>query len=294
MCRRRCISCSCSDWAEGFLARVEAGQGLEASCRARAAGALSAGTDLGMDAIVIFAESALGLLELGLGHNDAALRHLQVVATRMRDGQVGEPGILWWAGDYIDAAWRCQRVGDAATVLRELEVQASATGRAWAQAVAARGRGVLAGAATFVDEFEDALAWHERLDAPFELARTKFDYAERLAEHGHRDAAALQLNEATELFERVGAQPWAARAAALAGGAAEPPVAMRSVLTERELEVATVVGRGASNQEAAEKLFLSVKTIDFHLRNAYRKLGLQSRTQLAVALERQGLLTTSA
>ena len=69
---------------------------------------------------------------------------------------------------------------------------------------------------------------------------------------------------------------------------------MRSVLTERELEVATVVGRGASNQEAAEELFLSVKTIDFHLRNAYRKLGLQSRTQLAVALERQGLLTTSA
>ena len=281
-------------WAEGFLARVEAGMGWEAPCRAHAGRALDAGADLGMEAIVIFAESALGLLELGLGRSDIAYAHLQAVATRMRDGEAGEPGILWWAGDFIEAAWRTRRVSDAATVLRELEAHATVTGRTWAHAAAARGRGLLAGSATFADEFEHALAWHEQLDAPFEVARTKLTYAERLLEHGQRAAAMVHLDEATELCDRVGAQPWAARARVLAGRDDESLVALRTLLTERELEVAMIVGRGASNQQAAKDLFLSVKTIDFHLRNAYRKLGLQSRTQLAVALERQGLLSPSA
>jgi DNA-binding CsgD family transcriptional regulator len=281
-------------WAEGLLARVEAGMGSEDSCRARAAASASAGRNLGMDAIVVFAESALGLLELGLAHNDAAFRHLQAVSTRMRESDVGEPGIVWWAGDFIETAWRCGRLGQAATGLRELEAQAATTRRTWPHAVAARGRGMLAGATTFADEFEHALRWHADLDAPFELARTKLAYGERLTEYGRIDAARIQLNEAAQLFARVGAVPWATRARTVAGEETDTAVAVRSLLTEREMEVATVVGRGASNQQAAEALFLSAKTIDFHLRNVYRKLGLQSRTQLAVALERQGLLVTPA
>jgi DNA-binding NarL/FixJ family response regulator len=246
-----------------------------------------------MEAIVIFAESALGLLELGMGHFDAAFRPLAEVERLMREGEVGEPGVLWWAGDYIDAARRSGRVREAASVLRALERQASATGSVWAHAVAARGRGSLAGAATYAQEFDDALVRHCELDAPFELARTQLAYAERLSEYEEREVAARHAEKARELFDRIGAAPWAARAGVLTGSSAQPHRSVRDVLTDREFEVASVVGRGASNQEAAAELYLSVKTIDFHLRNAYRKLGLTSRTQLAVVLERQGLLSSA-
>ena len=91
------------------------------------------------------------------------------------------------------------------------------------------------------------------------------------------------------MFERLGATPWTAQAARLLGDAAATDAPIP--LTKQERQVAALVGRGATNREAAEQLFLSPRTIDFHLRNIYKKLGVRSRTELAVHIAAQDSTT---
>ena len=161
----------------------------------------------------------------------------------------------------------------------------------WALATAARCEGLLA--ATLADAeaaFARALAAHDRLDAPFERARTLLRLGERRAEFGSADAEA-PLREAHAVFERLGAVPWTAQADRLLGTA--PATDLPVALTKQERQVAALVGRGATNREAAEQLFLSPRTIDFHLRNIYKKLGVRSRTELAVQIAAQDSTTVA-
>ena len=91
-------------------------------------------------------------------------------------------------------------------------------------------------------------------------------------------------------FEQLGARLWAERARAeLSSGrrAKRGPAPLRDLLTPHELEVAVVVGRGATNKEAAAALFVSPKTIDYHLASIYRKLEVRSRTELAALIARE-------
>ena len=151
---------------------------------------------------------------------------------------------------------------------------AAATDRSWARATAARGAGLLAADADDAETaFADALAEHRRLDAPFERARTLLVLGERRREFGRLDADE-PLGEALAAFERIGAVPWAAQARRLlgAGEGAGAGAGSPAALTRQERQVASIVGRGATNREAAEQLFLSPRTIDFHLRNIYKKL----------------------
>jgi DNA-binding NarL/FixJ family response regulator len=103
-----------------------------------------------------------------------------------------------------------------------------------------------------------------------------------------RDAA-----DACEVFHSLGATPWAARAEGLLGvsGSASPRPAqqqrMTATLTSAELRVALAIGRGASSREAADELYVSVRTVEFHLGNIYRKLALRSRTELALLVDRE-------
>ena len=151
----------------------------------------------------------------------------------------------------------------------------------WANAAAARCRGLLAAD----DEFEAPLqAALEHREMPFETARTRLVLGERLRRAGRRVEARADLREALAAFERLGAQPWAERARTELRASGErvrrgSPTAAEQ-LTPQELQVALEVARGSTNREAAAALFLSPKTIEFHLRNIYRKLGIRSRTEL--------------
>ena len=113
--------------------------------------------------------------------------------------------------------------------------------------------------------------------------------------HRRRGDARRALEEAVELFERSGAVVWAdrARADVAALGLKRGPA---DELTPMEERVARAVAGGSTNREAAASLFLSERTIEYHLRNVYRKLGLRSRSELAavLAVRTAGTLPTAA
>jgi DNA-binding NarL/FixJ family response regulator len=93
-----------------------------------------------------------------------------------------------------------------------------------------------------------------------------------------------------EIFHSLGARPWSSKCEAVLGLRAVADSnahAIAGQLTAAELRVALAIGTGASSREAAEQLYVSVRTVEFHLNNIYRRLGVRSRTELALLLERE-------
>ena len=121
--------------------------------------------------------------------------------------------------------------------------------------------------------------------APYERGRTLLAYGEWLRAVGRRDEARERLREALDAFERVGAAPFAERARRglrAAGAIARAPERSHEAeLTAHELRVAQLVAQGLTNREAAAALFGSAKTVEHHLRNVFRKLGVRRRAELA-------------
>ena len=124
----------------------------------------------------------------------------------------------------------------------------------------------------------------------FERARTQLAYGVRLRRARRRIDARAVLQPALETFVRLGAQPWADTAAdelAASGAAvARPDQSPTSRLTPRELQIAMLLTDGRTTREAAGALFLSPKTVEYHLRNIYIKLDIGSRGELADQLDR--------
>jgi class 3 adenylate cyclase/DNA-binding CsgD family transcriptional regulator len=276
------------------LARVEAGQGREEDCRAHLMRARKL-APVEIDAIAAYAISTLGFLELGLSRSEDASAYLAPLASQVRKRGLEEPGVIQWAPDLIEAHTRTGSVEDAARELHAFERQAGETQRNWALAAAARCRGLLASDEEFEESFGQALELHTRKPTPFEQARTELCLGERLRRSRRQTDARNHLRSALEAFEQLGADPWAERARielAASGETARPrgPSAANQ-LTPQELQVALVVGQGATNREAGAALFLSPKTIDAHLGRIYRKLSVRSRAELARLLAGEGALS---
>jgi DNA-binding CsgD family transcriptional regulator len=271
------------------LAQVEAAQGREDDCRAHAARAIEL-AEVRAGAAVAYAQAALGLLELGLGHPDAAEQHLLQLARTTGERGLREPGVIQWVPDLVEAQVRAGRPEEAAEMLAEFESAARDADRAWARAASARCRGLLAPEAEFESVFAEALELHAATPTPFERARTELCLGERLRRARRRADARAPLRSALETFEQLGAGPWAERARhelAATGETVRPRDAVAADgLTSTELQVALLVGKGATNKEAGAALFLSPKTIETHLGRVYRKLSVRSRTELAHVLAR--------
>ena len=133
--------------------------------------------------------------------------------------------------------------------------------------------------------FEAALALHEGLPMPFERARTLLCFGERLRRARQRADAREPLKEALETFERLGARGWAERTRTELRATGEQQARRTETaaeqLTPHELQIAVLVAQGMTNREAAAALFLSPKTIEYHLGQIYRKLDVRGRAQLA-------------
>jgi DNA-binding CsgD family transcriptional regulator len=266
------------------LAAAEALLGRAAEARTHATHALALAGAIMNVTFVGRANAALGLLELSLGHAGEAAAHLALVARAHARSDVVEPSLLEWMPDLVEAHIRSGRVDDAAALLEVFGRYADVAGRTWAQAVAERYRGLLA-ADDGTEHFEAALRLHDATPRLFERARTELCFGETLRRSGRRAAARPQLRAALETFERSGALPWADRARRELGATGESPAARApnavAQLTPQELQIALAVSEGRTNREVAEALFLSPKTIEYHLRNVFRKLDVRSRTELA-------------
>jgi DNA-binding CsgD family transcriptional regulator len=259
-------------------ARVEAGLGLEADCRAHAEQAVGTAVGLGIAQIAVWAISGQGLMHLGAGRWDEAAAAFDTIADA---NSVPEPGWLWWQADYIEALWRAGRAVDANEQLDVLGAQAAAVGRAWPTAAVERSSALLGRGGRPEEGFAAAIDGFHSIGAPFEEARTLLLRGEHRVREGRTSEGARDLAAARTIFDRIGARPWSDRASAARGEAQGGLPSLASRLTAAELRVAMAVGHGASNRQAAEQLFISVKTVDFHLQGIYRKLGVRNRTQLA-------------
>jgi DNA-binding CsgD family transcriptional regulator len=237
-------------------------------------------------AIRIYAVAAHGHLELSLGRIPEAVAALEPIVALTTELKQDEPALVQWRPDLIEALIRAGRTEDAARQLAVLERQAAATGGVWARAAALRCRGLLASdEEDFRAPLQEALALHAGLGMPFEEARTRLALGERLRRAKARAEAREPLQAALATFERLGAAAWAERAAAelratgqASGRRAE---AASARLTAHELQVALLVSQGMTNREVAAALFLSPKTIEYHLSQIYRKLDVRGRSQLA-------------
>jgi DNA-binding CsgD family transcriptional regulator len=268
--------------ASAYLSRVEATIGLAEDCRSHALEAIERAEPRGLHSLASWARSALGLLALGRGEPREAVRWFNAIADVTARGGAGEPGSLWWEADWVEALWRSGDVPGARRALARLEAEAAGSAGQWAAAAAARCRGLLASEVpeAFREPFEEARSGHDALGAPFELARTELCYGERLQAVGDDAEARRMLDHALDTFSQLGARDWVARVDRLVGGDVVRTDPLQG-LTSSELRVALAVGEGRSNREAAERLYVSVKTVDYHLQNIYRKLDVHSRSQLA-------------
>ena len=267
-------------------ARLTAARGREEESREAALEALRIAESEGIGAGLRFVHGALGFLALGLDRVDEAIVELEAVERILDGSGLREPTLVPWAPDLIEAYVRDGRDDEARRLLAVHEDQAASSGSAFAAATAARGRGILAD--DFEREFESALDLHDRRPMPFERARTLLAFGRRLHRARRRVAARERLREALVTFEQLGASAWATQAEnelRAAGGRRRRAAADEGELTAQELRVAAAVKRGATNREIAAELFLSPKTIEFHLRQIYRKVGVRSRTQLAATLD---------
>ena len=265
------------------LARVESALGREHEAREHLRTALGLAEGAGNVSVEHWAHGALGLLELGGGRLDAAVTHLERTARSMDALDVWHPSSLTWRGDLVEVQARLGRPGPAQRALARLEELADRTAGTWAAAAVHRARGMVVDDG-FEHHFGEALDALQRLSLPFERARTDLCCGERLRCAGRPADAIPHLWAAREEFARLGAHPWLARTDAELAACGEHPARLgRSGLdrlTAQELQVATAVAAGATNREAAAELFLSRRTVEHHLGNVYRKLGIHSRMHL--------------
>jgi DNA-binding CsgD family transcriptional regulator len=256
--------------------------GDEEACRARAAQVreLSAGLQSLTSA---GADCALAMLDLGCGRYQSALDWMRAATSGPARRN---PEVLYAYPVHVEAAVRAGRTDLAARPLAQFTAWAGAIGQRWATAVAARCAALTADDADAEPLWREAIAAHEGDGRPFEQARTRLLYGEWLRRNRRRAGARGHLLAAAAAFARMGARPWQERAEAelRAAGAGAPAVTADDPLarlTPQELQVVRLAAAGASNKQIGGQLFLSPRTVGFHLYRAFPKLGVTTREQLA-------------
>ena len=219
----------------------------------------------------------IAVLELGAGRYQAAL-----------DAAV-DAQALWTLlspEDAVEAAVRCGQSKIARAALDDFSPLAAAAGTPWALGITARCEALLAGDdPTAEDSYQSSIDLLQRTPVAFSLARSHLVYGEWLRRRRRRRDARRHLRTALESFEHTGALGFAERARselyATGERSRERSDQTRLQLTPQETQIARLAVEGAKNRDIASQLFLSTATVDYHLRNVYRKLGVSTRTQLA-------------
>ncbi|MFI5689564.1 AAA family ATPase [Streptomyces sp. NPDC051636] len=235
--------------------------------------------------------SALGLW--GLAHLDLASGNWAEAAAKLRRvarTRLGHPGVAIEAvPSYVEAAVRAGDRPRAERAAATFAPWAEAIGRGWPTALAARCRALLETGDT-EEHFRCALRLHPIGDRELELARTGLLYGEYLNRERRRSDARAQLREAADIFRRHGARLWLDRTRAELRATGDdwdpaenecPALEVQSgTLTSRQHQIVRLVAQGATNKEVAARLYLSPRTVDYHLRRIFERLGITSRADL--------------
>jgi DNA-binding NarL/FixJ family response regulator len=263
-------------------------QGRDRDCRAYAADAIAAARTSGLANANTAAEWGLALLDLGSGRPEDAADRLAGLRTAPR-GLAHPLLVLTSTPDLVEARIRAGRDEDARMAFAPLEAFAKPGAPPWTIALAARCRGLLSHGDEAERWFLEALRLHAAGDRPFDLARTELVYGEFLRRERRRIDARAQLRSALTGFEQFRAEPWAERARtelrATGETARKRDPGTIGQLTPQELQIAQLVGEGLSNKDIAAQLFLSPRTVEYHLHKVFAKLGVASRSELI----RQGM-----
>jgi DNA-binding CsgD family transcriptional regulator/tetratricopeptide (TPR) repeat protein len=260
------------------LAWVAGLRGDEDECRRRAEEVLGLSLEHGLAGAAAWATWSLAQLDIGRGRWGDALERLLAVETR----PFGVPVHSAW--DRVEAAVHAERPDIAERAIASLDAWAQSAHPPWLGAVLADCRGLTAGGPGDADaHFEAAV---EALDAarPLDRARIRLHYGEHLRRERRRADARHQLRAAFDGFDALGATPWAERARrelrATGETARKRDVSPLAELTPQELQVARMVADGATNKAVAAQLYVSPRTVEYHLRKVFTKLGIASRSDL--------------
>ncbi|MGY1550276.1 ATP-binding protein [Microbacterium sp. A588] len=228
---------------------------------------------------VALAKYAMAVLHNGLGEYSLA----QEAAAWACDS--GELSLSTTAlPELIEASVRSGDPDRAALALEQLSLRARACGTSWALGLEARSRALTISGPAAEEHYLEAIARLEESRLAAEAARAHLVYGEWLRRAGRRQDARKQLRTAHDLLSSMGAEAFAARAERELNATGEFPrkrtAQPADELTSHELHVARLVATGATSREVGTQLFLSPRTIEAHLRNIFRKLGITSRRQL--------------
>jgi DNA-binding CsgD family transcriptional regulator len=223
---------------------------------------------------------ASAVLYNGLGRYERALVAAQAALEYPRELATSR----WAPSEQIEAAVRSGKPELAADALRRLSQTTATSGTDWALGIEARARALLSDDETAESLYREAIDRLARTPVRVELARGHLLYGEWLRRERRRVDAREQLRTAHELCTLFGMEAFAERARAELEATGEHArsrtLESRDDLTPREAQISRLAAQGATNPEIAAQLFISPSTVDYHLRKAFRKLGVKSRYQL--------------
>jgi DNA-binding CsgD family transcriptional regulator len=270
------------------LAWLLARQGRPAEVEAQAATAERLADRHQIPMALIWSRFARGDAALADGDAVAAATVYADLEDRVLTGVDARDVDLSPVPELVDALLRAGTIGRLPALAAGYRRRAQAKEAPWALARSARVDALLAADVELDAAFGRALELHRAAFDPFEEACTQLAYGARLRRARRRTDARGPLAAAVDTFGRLGARPWADRAAdeLVATGATvrRTEDAPTAALTARELQVAVLLAQGRTTRQAAQALFLSAKTVEYHLGHVYTKLGICSRAELAATL----------
>jgi DNA-binding CsgD family transcriptional regulator/tetratricopeptide (TPR) repeat protein len=275
-----------SRFAPYALLRVRALQGRQAQASAAIEQAAAGGPG-----VAIYAHWAAAVLYNGLARYEEA-----AAAARQATSNAFEYWVSVWAlPELVEAATRVGDVELARDALERLAETTQPAGTYLALGIEARSRALLASGDSADLLYREAIERLGRTEVRPELARARLLYGEWLRREGRRAGARGQLRTAYDLFTAIGMEAFAERAGRelLATGekARKRSPDTREELTPQEGQIARLARDGLSNPEIGAQLFVSARTVEWHLRNVFAKLDITSRRQLQTALPEDGRLT---
>jgi DNA-binding CsgD family transcriptional regulator len=267
----------------GALA-LAAFRGRESEATAMAAAMAGDGSRRGEGFRITVAEWARAVLGNGFGHYHKALAAAQRAAAYPRELTVRS----WALAELVEAAMRSGDTRAAADAHRQLAELAQASGTDWALGVAARSHALLAEGEEAEARYQESIALLSRTRVRSELARAHLLYGEWLRRERRRGEARAQLREAHEMLQEMGMVAFAERAGrelwATGETARKRTAEGPGELTAQEYEIAKLAREGLSNPEIGTRLFISARTVEYHLGKVFIKLAITSRGHLDRAL----------